>query len=104
MPLKSSKSEFNELRSSGIALASALALENKYDMAKEIFTKLMDISPADVEVMTLHANIFLIEGRLLDAEKRLDQVLALNPDYPMALYFLGVIYHEKGDYEMAIHM
>ncbi len=104
MPRKSSKSEFAELRSSGIALASSLVLEHKYDMAKDVFTKLMDISPEDVEVMTLHANIYLTEGKLLDAEKRLDQVLALNSNYPMALYFLGVVNHEKGDYEKAIHL
>lgn len=64
----------------------------------------MNISPDDVEVMTLHANIYLTEGKLLEAEKRLDRVLALNPNCPMALYFLGVVYHEKGEYEKAIHM
>jgi tetratricopeptide (TPR) repeat protein len=104
MPRKSSKSEFDELRSSGIALASSLVLENKYDMAKDVFTKLMSISPDDIEVMTLHANIYLTEGKLLDAEKRLDRVLALDPNYPMALYFLGMVYHEKGEYEKAIYM
>ena len=104
MSRKSSKSEFDELRSSGIALASSLVLENKYDLAKDVFTKLMSLSPDDVEVMTLHANIYLTEGKLLDAEKRLDRVLALDPNYPMALYFLGVVHHEKGEYEKAIHM
>ncbi len=64
----------------------------------------MSISPDDIEVMTLHANIYLTEGKLIEAEKRLDQVLALNPNYPMALYFLGVIHHENGEYEKAIHM
>jgi len=103
MPRKS-KSEFDELRSSGIALASSLVLEHKYDMAKDVFTKLMDISPEDVEVMALHANIYLVEGKLIEAEKMLDRVLALNPNYPMALYFLGVVYHEKGEYEKAIYL
>ncbi len=28
----------------------------------------------------------------------------MNPDYPLALYFLGVVYHDKGEYEKAIHM
>jgi tetratricopeptide (TPR) repeat protein len=31
-------------------------------------------------------------------------VLTLNPDYPFALYFLGVVYQEKGDDERAIQM
>jgi tetratricopeptide (TPR) repeat protein len=54
--------------------------------------------------MTLHANIYSFEGKLLEAENRLNEVLTLNPDYPLALYFLGVVYHEKGDDERAIHM
>jgi len=49
-------------------------------------------------------NIYLVEGKLLDAEKRLDRVLALNPNYPMAPYFLGVVYHEKGEYKKAIYL
>jgi tetratricopeptide (TPR) repeat protein len=54
--------------------------------------------------MTLHANIYFFEGKLLEAENRLNQVLTLNPNYPLAVYFLGVIYHEKGEYERAIQM
>ncbi|HWQ96364.1 MAG TPA: tetratricopeptide repeat protein [Candidatus Methylomirabilis sp.] len=96
--------EFDEIRSSGMKLASNLVLEHNYDLAKEIFGKLLEISPEDVEVMTLHANIFFLEGKLLEAERGFDQVLALNPNYPLALYLLGAVYHEKGEYEKAIHM
>jgi len=105
MPRKSPKeSEFEEMRDAGIGLASKLVIENKLDQAKDIFTKLLNLRPDDVEVMTLHANIYFFEGKLLEAENRLNQVLTLNPDYPLALYFLGVIYHEKGEYERAIQM
>jgi tetratricopeptide (TPR) repeat protein len=79
-------------------------LEHKYDQAKDVFLKLLDLRPDDVEVMTLHANIYSFEGKLLEAENRLNQVLILNPDYPLALYFLGVVYHEKGEDERAINM
>jgi tetratricopeptide (TPR) repeat protein len=96
--------EYEDIRSSGMELASKLVLEHKYDLAKEIFAKLLEISPDDVEVMTLHANIYFFEGKLLEAENRLNQVLTLNPDYPLALYFLGVVYHEKGEQERAIQM
>jgi len=54
--------EFEEIRSSGMELAANLVLEHKYDLAKEIFAKLLEISPEDVEVMTLHANIFFSKG------------------------------------------
>jgi tetratricopeptide (TPR) repeat protein len=101
---KSSTSEFEELRSAGIATASKLVIEHKYEMAKDVFMKLLNLSPDDVEVMTLHANIFFLEGKILEAERGFDQVLTLNPDYPLALYLLGAVYHEKGEYERAIHM
>ena len=105
MPQKSPKaSEFEELRSAGIATASKLVLERQYEMAKDVFMKLLNLSPNDLEVMTLYANIFFLEGKLLEAERGFDQVLALNPDYPLALYFLGSVYHEKGEYERAINM
>ena len=97
-------SEFDEMRDAGIGLAAKLVLEHKYDLAKDIFTKLLNLRPDDVEVMSLLANIFIVEGKLLEAENKLNNVLAFNPNYPLALYFLGVVYHDKGEYEKAIHM
>ncbi len=104
MPRKSSTPNFEKIRIGGIGFASKLVLEHKYDNAKDVFTKLLEISPNDVEIMTLHANIYFVEGKLLEAENRLNKVLAFNPDYPLALYFLGAVYHEQGEYEKAIHM
>jgi hypothetical protein len=37
--------EFEAIRSSGMELAANLVLEHKYDLAKEIFAKLLEISP-----------------------------------------------------------
>ncbi|OGH05796.1 MAG: hypothetical protein A2W22_01760 [Candidatus Levybacteria bacterium RBG_16_35_11] len=91
------------MRDAGIGLASKLVLENKYDQAKDVFTKLLNLRPDDFEIMALHANVFIVEGKLLEAENRLNHVLALNPNYPLGLYFLGVVYHDKGEYEKAIH-
>ena len=105
MPRKSPKaSEFEEMRGKGIGLASKLVLEHKFDQAKDVFEKLLKIRPDDIEVMTLHANIFFLEGKLIEAERGFDEVLALNPNYPLALYLLGAVYHEKGEYDRAIHM
>jgi predicted Zn-dependent protease len=73
MPRKSSKeSEFEEMRDAGIGLAAKLVIENKLDQAKDVFTKLLNLRPDDVEVMTLHANIYFFEGKLLEAENRLN--------------------------------
>ncbi len=93
-----------DTRIKGIFCASKMVLEHRYGAAKDVFAKVLELCPNDIEVMTLHANIYLVEGKLLEAENRLNQVLALNPNYPLALYFLGVVHNEKGEYEKAIHM
>ena len=78
MPRKSPKeSEFEEMRDAGI--------ENKLDQAKDVFTKLLNLRPDDVQVMTLHANIYFIEGKLLEAQNRLNKVLTLNHGQSISL-------------------
>ncbi len=101
---KSSTSEFNEMRNAGIGLASKLVIEHKFGMAKDVFEKLLKLTQHDIEVMTLYANLFFLEGKHLEAENRLNRVLALNPDYPLALYFLGAVCHDKREFEKAINM
>ena len=96
--------DIEHTRTKGIWLASKYVLEHRYDAAKHVFEKLLQLSPNDVEIMTLHANIYFFEGKVLEAENKLNQVLILDPNYPMALYFLGVLYHEKWEYEKAINM
>lgn len=84
--------------------ASKYILEYRYDAAKAVFEKILQLSPNDVEIMALNANIYSMEGKFIEAENRLNQVLILNPNYPLALYFLGYVYNAKGEYEKAIHM
>jgi len=96
--------EIENTRTTGILLASKYVLENRYDAAKNVFEKLLQLSPNDVEIMALHANIYCIEGKLIEAENKLNQVLILDPNYPLALYFLGFVYNAKGEYEKAINL
>ncbi len=96
--------EFKEMRYAGIFLASKLALEHEYENARDIFRKILELNPDDIEVMTLHANVYSVEGKLIEAENKLNQVLLLNPNYPLALYLLGWVCHSKGEYEKAINM
>jgi tetratricopeptide (TPR) repeat protein len=91
-------------RTKGMLLASKYVLEHRYDAAKDVFEKLLQLSPNDVEIMALHANIYTLEGKFLEAENKLNQVLLLDPNYPLALYFLGFVYNAKGEYEKAINM
>ncbi|HWQ96176.1 MAG TPA: tetratricopeptide repeat protein [Candidatus Methylomirabilis sp.] len=92
-----------DTRMKGIFCASKMVLEHRYGAAKDIFAKVSELCPNDVEVMALQANVLIVEGKLLEAENRLNHVLAFNPNYPLGLYFLGVVYHDKGEYEKAIH-
>ncbi len=64
----------------------------------------MQLSPNDVEIMALYAYVYCVEGKLIEAENRLNNVLIINPNYPLVLYFLGYVYNAKGDYENAINM
>jgi len=47
------------------------------------------------------AEIFIAENKLSEAKAWLDKILALFPDYPQALYSLGVIYHSKKKWNKA---
>lgn len=96
--------DIENTRTKGILLASKYVLEHQYDAAKNVFEKLLQLSPNDVEIMALHANIYCVEGKYIEAENKLNQVLILNPNYPLALYFLGFVYNAKGEYEKAINM
>jgi len=96
--------EIENTRTMGIWLASKYVLEHRYKAAKDMFEKLLQLSPNDVEIMALYANVYSVEGKLIEAENRLNQVLILNPNYPLALYFLGYVYNAKGEYEKAINM
>ncbi len=93
-----------DTRMKGILCASKMVLQHRYGAAKDVFAKVLELCPNDVEVMALHANVFIVEGKLLEAERALNNVLVLNPNYPMALYFLGIVYHEKQEYDRAIHL
>ncbi len=95
--------KIDNTRTMGIWLASKYVLEHRYKAAKDMFEKLLQLSPNDVEIMALYANVYCIEGKLTEAENRLNQVLVLNPNYPPALYFLGYVYNAKGEYEKAIN-
>jgi tetratricopeptide (TPR) repeat protein len=96
--------DIENTRTNGMLLASKYVLEHRYDAAKIVFENLLQLSPNDVEIMALHANIYCVEGKLLEAENKLNQVLLLDPNYPLALYFLGYVHNAKGEYEKAINM
>ncbi len=95
---------FEEIRSMGIGLGAKLVLEKNYQDAEEVFGKVLEFFPYDVEVMTLLANLYFIEGDLNKSEEWLEKVFIIDPNYPQALYEMGTVYHEREEWEKAISM
>jgi tetratricopeptide (TPR) repeat protein len=93
---------FDEIRNGGFALAAKLSIEKKYDEAKEVLTEVLKVSSKDPEIMAMMAEIFIAENKLSEAKVWLDKILALFPNYPRALYNLGVIYQSKKQWNKAI--
>ncbi|PKL59051.1 MAG: hypothetical protein CVV34_00070 [Methanomicrobiales archaeon HGW-Methanomicrobiales-5] len=96
--------DYKEGRMAALRLASEFVFDMKYDEAKEVLTKLLDLNLEDTEVMTLLANVHFIEGNNVEAEQLLDKVLYLDPNNPQALYELGAIIHDNGEFDRAIIM
>jgi tetratricopeptide (TPR) repeat protein len=93
-----------DIRIGGLGLAAELVMKKKFGEAKQVLEKVLELSPNDVEIMSLLANIYIIEGNFKKAEEWLDKVLVIKPDYPQALYNKGAAYHKKGEFEKAIEM
>ncbi len=91
-----------ELRSSGIGLALILAMDKKYDEAKEPLTSILEIYPQDIEAMTFLSEIFIAENKLHEARIWLDKVFSLNKNYPMALYNMACLWAKKERWRTAI--
>ncbi len=96
--------KFEDIRLGGIGLAADLVLKNRFNEARRVLTKLLELNPNDVELMSLLGNVYGIEGNLMKAEEWLGKALLLNPNYPRALYYMGEVYHEKEEYEKAIEI
>jgi tetratricopeptide (TPR) repeat protein len=93
---------FDEIKNGGFALAVRLCIDKKYDEAKKVLTEVLKVSSKDPEIMTMMAEIFIGENKLSEAKGWLDKIFALFPDYPQALYNLGVIYQSKRQWNKAI--
>lgn len=91
-----------KIRNSGLALAAKLVLVRNYDEAKKTLAMILKVCPNDLEIMTLLANVYTIEGKTDDAKRWLDRVFSIDSNYPLALYELGVLYGRKQEWEKAI--
>lgn len=97
-----SKPTIEEIKHAGMGFAAKLVLEKKYNQAKQVLTKVLEVSPNDAEIMTLMADVYHIEGKVEDSKAWLKKAFSINPDYPKAHYILGMLHHEAGNYEKTI--
>jgi tetratricopeptide (TPR) repeat protein len=93
-----------DMRALGIELAAKKVLDEDYEEAKQLFSRVLEISPNDAHVLCLLANVFILEGNFKKAQEWLDKALRTKPDYPWVSYHMGVVYHELGEFEKSIKM
>ena len=93
-----------EMRAAGLALAAELVIRKRYGEAEEALMTILEMFPNDPEIMTLLANVNIIEGKTKDAKRWLDKVFSIDPNYPRALYQLGVLFGENGEWERTVKL
>ncbi|HET7643391.1 MAG TPA: tetratricopeptide repeat protein, partial [Nitrososphaeraceae archaeon] len=91
-----------EIRNGGLALATKLCLEKKYNEAKKVLSEILKLCINDSETMVMMVEILIAENKLTQAKKWLDNILVLYPHNPDALYNLGVYYSNKKQWKKAI--
>jgi tetratricopeptide (TPR) repeat protein len=74
-----------------IALGNANFDIQRFDKAKELYLRALEIDPENVRVRTDLASCYRNTGDLEQALKELDRVLAIDPKHENALYNLGVL-------------
>ncbi len=95
---------FEEIRHGGMGLAAKLVLEGKCGEARQVLMKVLEICPDDMEIMNLLAETYLFDNEIAETKTWLDRIFLIDPDNPRALYNMGVVHKETGNYEKAIAM
>jgi tetratricopeptide (TPR) repeat protein len=76
----------------------------KFEDALQYTQTILNHYPEDLQVMTLMSIIKEVSGEKEEAEKLLNKVLEINPNYPEALYFSGIRVGKKGDYKQSVQL
>jgi tetratricopeptide (TPR) repeat protein len=74
-----------------IALGNANFDIQRFDKAKELYLRALEIEPENVLVRTDLASCYRNMGDVEQALKELDQVLSIDPKHENALYNMGVL-------------
>lgn len=81
--------------------AEQLAITRQFDEAERYIVRAERVDPLQIAVRAVHGWIHLCAGETEEARRVLDRVLAQDPDYPLATWFLGQVEFVEGDYEAA---
>ena len=92
----------DEIRNGGLVLATKLCLEKNYNEAKKVLSEILKVCINDSEVMVMMVEILIAENKLTQAKKWLDNIVELYPNYPDALYNLGVFYSNQKQWKKAV--
>lgn len=72
----------------------------RYDVAERFYRRFLDsVDPSNVNVRIDYAYSVFMNGRLSDAVKVLEDVLATQPKHQAAMYNLGILYLRSNDTE-----
>jgi tetratricopeptide (TPR) repeat protein len=87
------------------ALASVLAAEAKWDEARKVLLRQLDMTPEPAARAAVLSDLARIawegSGDAPEAQRRLDEALALVPDHLPAILAIADIYYKEGQWEQA---
>ncbi len=84
-------------------MGQAAMAQGNYAKAIADFTRAVKINPKDPILWKDLGEAYMAAKFYDDAEKALLKALRLKPDYGDAIYDLGLLYFQKGDYSKAIY-
>jgi len=93
-----------EIKNAGIGLAVKQVLEGNYGDARRTLKEILETDPENLEIQTLISETYLMENKIKEAKRWLNEVFSKKPDYPRALYNLSVIQSERKEWEKAVEV
>lgn len=82
-------------------LGSVLAMENKFEESAQYFEKALKLDPGDLQTRRSLGTDYWQLGQPEKAQTSLEMVLKANPRDTLAMFLLGMVSGERGDYTRA---
>ena len=82
-------------------LALTYHKENRYERARELFQRALQLDPQEHSVRPFYGWCLYYLGELEDSREMFESFLAVKPDYPDAIFALGLIDFDDDDIDSA---